>query len=140
MDEPLHMALIRAHALHLQKSRQEFQKLGLSDGQPKILVHLLSNNGILQKDLSESCGVRPATMTSLLKNMEARDLVVKKDILTSGGKRGNLIFLTDHGRDLAYKVIEIFEKVELICYQGFNDTEKKMLKSLLDRVSKNLEA
>ncbi len=140
MNEPLHMALIRAHTLHMQKSRQEFQKIGLSDGQPKILTHLLSNNGILQKDLSESCGVRPATMTSLLKIMAVKNLITKKEVLTSCGKRGNLIFLTDYGRDLAYKVIEIFEQVERICYQGFDDAEKEMLITMLDRVSENLQA
>lgn len=140
MNDPLHILLIRAHSLHLQKCRQEFQKIGLTDGQPKILVHLLSNNGILQKDLSESCGVRPATMTALLKNMAARNLITKREILTSGGKRGNLIFLTDYGRDLAYKVIEIFEKVERICYRGFNKEEKELLISMLERISQNLES
>ncbi len=138
MEHSFHSALIRASYLHRVISREEFQKLDLSEGQPKILLHLLSGNGILQKDLSQVCNVKPATMTTLLQNMLAKNLVMKKGIRVSGGKRGYLIFLTDRGRELAYQVIEIVDQIEEISFQGFTMQEREQLLLLLGKVSENL--
>ena len=49
--------------LHRDKSRTHFYALGLSDGQPKVLNHLLRHEGVSQKELAEYRLVRPATMT-----------------------------------------------------------------------------
>lgn len=132
-------ALIQASCLHRTISREKFQKLDLSEGQPKILLHLLSGNGILQKDLSRICNVKPATMTALLQNMLNKNLVMKKEIRVSGGKRGFLIFLTEHGRELAYQVVDIVDEIEEISLHGFNEQEREQLISLLNRVSDNLK-
>lgn len=138
MDHFFLSALIQASCLHRTVSREKFQKLDLSEGQPKILLHLLSSNGILQKELSHVCNVKPATMTALLQNMLAQNLVMKKEIRVSGGKRGYLIFLTEHGRELAYQVVDIVDGIEEISFQGFTEQERDQLIFLLNRVSDNL--
>lgn len=139
MQKPLHYALVETYNLHRKKSRQEFMKLNLSDGQPKILLQLLTNNGILQKDLASRCGVQPATMTSLLRKMLSEDMITKKEIRISGGKSGYLIFLTEYGRSMAYKVIEIFDELEEVSYKGFTEKEKEQLLKFLERISNNLD-
>lgn len=138
MDHFFLSALIQASCLHRTVSREKFQKLDLSEGQPKILLHLLSSNGILQKELSHVCNVKPATMTALLQNMLAQNLVMKKEIRVSGGKRGYLIFLTEYGRELAYQVVDIVDGIEEISFQGFTEQERDQLIFLLNRVSDNL--
>lgn len=140
MENQLHYALIRTYFTHRHRSRQEFQALDLSDGQPKILLHLLSGDGVLQKELSGQCGVRPATMTSLLQNMQSKGLVKKEETRVSGGKRGYLIFLTEKGRSLACQVKEIMEQVDEISFAGFSEQEKEETMRFLDRIVRNLQS
>lgn len=139
MNLPLHIALIRTQSSHMRKCRSKFQELDLSDGQPKILSFLLNNDGILQKELAQKCGVSAATITSLLQNMQAKELITKEEIHISGGKRGYQIFLTAYGRELAHQVCEIMNTIEEKCYIGFSEDEKKMLLQYLDRIVNNLE-
>ena len=80
---------------------QEFQKLNITTGQPKVLSILSQKEGYLQKDLAERCHVEPATMTSILKKMEEKELIYKKSESVSGGKRAYAIYLTEQGRALA---------------------------------------
>ena len=138
MTEPLHVAMIRAHARHQQACREEFIKLDLSEGQPKILFHLLKHDGCLQKELSAYCQVSPATMTSLLQNMLSKGLVYKEQVQVSGGKRGFLIYLTDLGRDRARKVCNIMGKIEEESLEGFSADEKNKFIEFLARMEQNL--
>ena len=135
----LHVLLITASALHRDKSRKQFQKLNLSEGQPKVLSILLSMEGCLQKELAGKCHVKAATMTSLLQNMERDDLIEKRKDLVSGGKRAYRIFFTEKGRRLAHKVNGIVGKLEEDSFRGFSDGEKEQFLELFSRVVKNLE-
>lgn len=135
----LHVALIGCYFAHKKSSFGEFQKLNLTTGQPKVLTVLFQDEGYLQKDLAKRCHVRPATMTSLLNNMEKNDLIYKETVYVSGGKRANEIYLTDKGRNLAKKVNKIVEDMEEISFKNFNDSEKQTLISLLNRIESNLK-
>lgn len=140
MADSLNLSMIVTGALHRQVCREAFSKLELSDGQPKILLRLLRENGILQKDLSAKCGVMPATMTSLLTKMVDDGLVTKQETHLAGGKRGYLIFLTDKGLEKAEKLKEIMGRIEEKSLEGFSDKEKKRLIEYLGRVSDNLRS
>ena len=134
-----HAALIQSSILHQKQSRKEFQKIGLTTGQPKILSHLTHQEGCLQKDLGRICKVEPATMTVLLKSMVNKDLVYKKEVYLDNGKRGNLIFLTNLGKVKATEVLRIVAEIEETSFKGFTDDEKCTLITLLDRISSNLQ-
>ena len=138
-DNYLHVLLITASALHRDRSRKQFQKLNLSDGQPKVLSVLLAMEGCLQKDLAEACHVKAATMTSLLKNMERNELIIKKKEFVSGGKRAYRIFFTEKGRKLAKKVNCIVGKIEEESFLGFSNKEREQFLELFSRVAKNLK-
>ena len=120
----LHSALIGAFAVHKKRSMQEFQKLDLTAGQPKVLSVLSKKEGYLQKDLAEEVHVQPATISNILNNMQDKDMIYKKQEYVSGGKRAFAIYLTDKGRDIAEKVNEIVNDTEELSFHGFNDTEK----------------
>lgn len=135
----LHIALISCSAAHKKCSMQHFQDLDLSIGQPKVLAMLSLNEGCLQKDLAVFCHVEPATMTSVLNKMLEKGLIYKEPVSVSGGKKAYSIYLTDKGQALAYQVNQIVDDIEIIGYQGFDDSDKKLLVSLLNRVKDNLE-
>ncbi len=134
----LHTLLIRTSASHKKRSRQYFQELELTDGQPKVLSILSGMEGCLQKELAEACRVEPATMTSLLKNMEQKNLIMKEKVQVSG-KRAYGIYLTEQGRELAEKVQEVVKSLEEVSFQGFSPEEKEQFLALFTRVYQNLE-
>lgn len=124
--------------MHRKKSRQYFQELELTDGQPKVLSILSKMEGCVQKELAEACRVEPATMTSLLKNMEQTNLIVKEKKQISG-KRAYGIYLTDEGRALADKVEDIVVKMEQVSFAGFTPEEREQFLELFTRIYQNLE-
>ncbi len=134
-----HTALIGCSAAHKKCSMQEFQKLDLTTGQPKVLAILSHKEGCLQKDLAAQSHVEPATMTSILNNMSEKGLIYKQKELVSGGKRAYSIYLTEKGHEMALKVNQIVDEMEVISFQGFDDNEKQLLIRLLNRVQSNLE-
>lgn len=133
------IALLETLNAHRKQSVKAFQEIGLSEGQPKVLRHLLEEEGIMQKDLAQKCRVEPATMTSLLQKMETDGLIRKEEARVSGGKRALEIFLTEQGRETAVKVKHILEQLQETAYTGFTDTERQQLLSMLERIIKNLE-
>ncbi len=135
----LHVMLIRASASHKKRSRQNFQNLNLTEGQPRVLSILRGMEGCQQKELARACRVEPATMTALLKNMEQSQLVVKEKKQTPGGKRAYSIYLTDYGRQRACEVMNIIEDLELEAFENFTQEEKETFLRLFARVTENLE-
>lgn len=135
----LHVAIISTYSAHKKSSFREFQKLNLTTGQPKVLSILHQKEGYLQKDLAKRAHVEPATMTSILNNMEKKGLIYKEVTFVSGGKRANAIFLTEKGREISIKVDKIVDNMEKLSFQGFSDNEKQLIINLLDRIQSNLQ-
>ena len=134
----LHTLLIRTYGAHKKKSRQGFQKFELSDGQPKILSILKDMEGCSQKELAEACRVEPATMTSLLKNMEQKGLI-RKEAIQVAGQRAYSVYLTELGRKRSGEVMDIVDELEMISFQGFTNEEKEQFFGLLSRIYHNLD-
>lgn len=135
----LHVMLIRALASHKKRCRQSFQELNLTEGQPRVLSILRNMEGCQQKELAKACHVEPATMTSLLKNMEQSQLIYKEKKQLPGGKRAYSIFLTDHGRKLSCGVMNIVEELEQAAFRNFTQEEKETFLRLFTKVTDNLE-
>jgi transcriptional regulator, MarR family len=136
----LHKALIFSSAAHRKVCRSEFQKLNLSEGQPKVLEALSEKEGYLQKDLAARCHVEPATMTIILTNMEKRGYIRRETAHVSGGKRAFAVYLTDAGREAAALVENIVCDVEQVGLEGFSDEEKTQFMDYLKRLGNNLTA
>ncbi len=136
----LHKALIFSSAAHRKVCRSEFQKLNLSEGQPKVLEALSEKEGYLQKDLAARCHVEPATMTIILTNMEKRGYIRRETAHVSGGKRAFAVYLTDAGREAAALVENIVCDVEKIGLAGFSEDEKAQFMDYLIRLGNNLSA
>ena len=138
MDDSLHLILANASLVHRKRCRQCFQEMNLSEGQPKVLSSLLSNEGIVQRQLAAICCVEPATMTSLLRKMESDGLVTKRQSIVSGGKRANCIFLTEAGREIALAVDKVMSDTEELAFKGFSQKEQELFYELIGRLTDNL--
>lgn len=135
----LHVLLLKTYAAHKKSSRQQFQQLQLTEGQPKVLTILAGMEGCQQKELAQACGVEPATMTALLKNMEQSGLICKEKLQLPGGKRAYSIFLTERGALLSGQVMDIVEELEQVAFKDFTEPEKRSFLELFARVTENLE-
>lgn len=137
-NKRLHRALIYSSSAHRKACRTEFQRLNLSEGQPKVLAVLFEKEGYLQKDLARICHVEPATMTIILSNMEKKDLIRRETSHVSGGKRAFEVYLTEKGKEIAEVVNNIVGEVENKGLKGFTVSEQEQLISYLERLGNNL--
>lgn len=137
-QEKLFLALLGASSAHADSSRKEFGRLGLTDGQPKILYILQRCDGVVQKDLASICGIRQSTLTVLLGNLEKQGFICKEACYVSGGKRAYKILLTDAGKEMATRLDVAVEELESKSFRGFSEEEKASLLELLSRVEENL--
>lgn len=136
--EPFFLLLLEMSQAHAGRSREEFQKLNLTDGQPKILYILEKQDGHTQKDLAELCRIRPSTLTVMLDKMEKKNFIFKERTTVSGGKRAYRIYLTEDGREMAGKVKNLTDELDLDSLKGFSDKEKEMLYDFMKRIVNNL--
>lgn len=139
MEKFFFLEMLSMSAAHAKRTRLRNQNLGLSDGQPKMLFILSRQEGWLQKDLAEFCKISPASMTTLLNNMEKKDLIERRTTHLPNGKRAFAIYLTEYGREMAEKVNEATYKQEELALNGFTEEEKAAFFDYMARVTKNLE-
>lgn len=132
----LHYYLMACQGL-LQK--QLFSKLsdtGLTLGQPKILEFLSHSEGCQQKEIAAACKIEPATVTSLLLNMENFGLIQRR---TEPGNRRSLhVYLTKQGRVMMERTLAGLEDTVGQAFDGIPE-EQEGFREALEAVCRNLE-
>ena len=126
------------------KSNVAFRKLtgplwhsiGLSPGQPRVLEYLTRNDGCIQRELSEACMVEPATVTSVLANIEKKGLIRRE--VSKASKRETRVYITETGREAVRKLQPIFEQIDETCLRGFTEEEAELYKEFSRRCYKNI--
>lgn len=139
MREILFLSLMDTQKSHWNRSRKGFQKLDLSDGQPKVLYMLRFIDGCVQKDLARACDIKPSSMTVMLDGLEKKGFVRREETKVSGGKRAYKVHLTNEGKEIAEKVFRLMETIEEETFEGITEEEQQQLFSLLRRVRENLD-
>lgn len=134
-----HHYLLTIYNLHKKTNWGYFHSLGLSQGQPKILEILLCHNGCSQKELADICVLEPATISSLLKKMEKDKLVSRIPETRKDGTHITKIFLTEHGKNLADKVLQCVTSIEDQCFHNFTLEEKESFLSSMKKINQNLK-
>ncbi len=138
MNRVFFLELMRTYQSHKAASRAAFAKLGLSEGQPRILYTLKRIDGCVQKELAYSCCISEATLTVMLKKLIEKNYVRKETVFINGGKRAYAIWLTDEGRKKADEIESFTDKIDLQCLSGFSEKEKEQLFNYFDRICDNL--
>lgn len=133
----LHMTLIKLIKTHRRRVHEEFAKVGLTEGQPKILDFLSQNDGCIQRELAESCHIEPATVTSILANMERSELIYRTPNPTD--RRVLNVFLTAKGKEAQKEVEKVFNLIDEECFIGFSEEEKKQTIDVLNRLYENMK-
>lgn len=134
--ETLHMTLIRLNKTHRKRCHEEFNRVGLSLGQPKILDFLIENDGCIQRELSESCNIEPATVTSILVNMEKAELIYRTQ--NPKDRRVLNVFITEKGKDAQREVEKIFKLIDEECFEDFLEDDRLQSINILNRLYENM--
>ncbi len=121
---------------HYRRTHELLDELGLYPGQPIILFLLWKKDGRSQTELAEKMRISPPTMTTMLKRMEkagfVRRCADKEDL------RVSRVYLTDKGIEMQNRALEVYNKVDEECFQGFTSEEKLLLRRFFLHMRDNL--
>ncbi|CAH1218957.1 MarR family transcriptional regulator [Paenibacillus sp. JJ-223] len=109
----------------------------LYPGQPPLLFKLEREDGQTQKSLAEQLHRAPATVTVMLKRMEAAGYVRREP--DPNDLRSLRVYLTDLGHAALRDLREAFQELERHARKGFTPEEAELMSSLVQRMVQNLK-
>jgi DNA-binding MarR family transcriptional regulator len=136
LDESLGF-LVNQLAKRLAASFNErLAEYGLTTTQWGVLACLGSEDGLSQRELSRRSGIDPATLTEMLKRMEARGLV--RRARDPGNNRLQRVYLTERDTTLRDTLAADATAVNRLATAGFSEAERAQLLGLLRRALSNI--
>ena len=112
------------------------EKVGVTVGQWKVLVMLVDQNGLTQKEIADRLGLEGATLIPILDRMEKDKLVVRK--VDPADRRNNKIYRTEMADVLWDKMIQCASNIKEISLKGIPDENIKIMKDVLEKIWQNL--
>jgi len=112
------------------------EKVGVTIGQWKVLVMLVDQDGLTQKEIADRLGLEGATLIPIIDKMEEEGLVVRK--VDSRDRRNNRIYRTDRVDALWDKMIQCASDIKEISLKGIPDENIKLLRDILENIWQNL--
>ena len=109
---------------------------GLTPGQPKVLDYLGEEDGANQTAIARACYIEPASLTAVLKGMEAKGLITRRTL--NGNRRSLHVFLTPLGRQMQQRTAQSFQMLEDRPFRGFSPREREEFEGLFTRIYTNL--
>ena len=132
----LHSSLMRLNRTHRNMAKNEFQKVDLTEGKPKLLNFIINNPGCSQREIASCCKIEPATATSILSSMEKEKLIYRER--NPKDKRILNVFLTENGIQAQKEVEKVFLELDEVCFEGFSQEERLDAINTLNRLYENL--
>lgn len=112
------------------------EKVGVTAGQWKVLVMLVDQNGLAQKEIADRLGLDGATIIPIIDKMEKDKLVVRKVDPTD--RRNNRIYRTEKAEVLWDKMVQCASSIKEISLKGIPDQNVKVMKDVLENIWQNL--
>lgn len=117
------------------RNESEDQKNSLSPGQERLLRVLNRHSGKSQKELAEMIRVRPSSLSEVLKKLEEKSLLIKKQ--DENDRRFNAYFLTTEGKELAEQLIVQRKNKGAEFFDVLTLEEQENLGQILEKLSQN---
>jgi len=92
--------------------------------------------GMAQNSVAEFLRIPASSMVALIDQLEARDLVERRQHPTD--RRSRTLHITDHGREVLARATELAMQLELTICGGFDPEKRQQLLEMLVRVTDNL--
>ena len=123
--------------MQMRALQQRLAAHDVSFGHWTFLRILWVNDGLTQRELSESAGVMEPTTFSAVKAMEAAGLIERRQL--AGNRKNVHVFLTDKGRALEPLLVPMAEEVNAVSMRGMPprtiDTVRKALLGMIENLA-----
>lgn len=114
----------------------KFQDAGLTDATWRPLLHLhLLGDGIRQKDLAASVGIKGPSLVRLLDTLIAKGLIDRAEDVAD--RRAKLLCLTAKGRLVVDRIRETMQSLENELLSPLNDREVVQVAAFIERLESN---
>ncbi len=111
-------------------------EIGLHAGQAQVLSVLWGEDGRSQAEIVRELCISPPTVNSLVSKLRKSNFVTTKKCRRD--KRLIRVHLTKKGKDIQKNTERQLEKLEAIIVNEFIDTERVLVKMLLEKIRNNL--
>ena len=115
---------------------KEVSEYGIGSGQFMFLLELYINDGKNQEEIAETLKIDKGTTARALKKLEEQGFVTR--IKDENDKRSNKIYLNDKAKDVREGVLDVLNDWNKEINKSLTEEEEEMLKSLLEKVCKNI--
>lgn len=136
MDRGFHYLLMITQTLFQKRVYAQFNRIGITAGQPKIIEYLGLHDGCVQKNIAEGCQIEPATLTGILNRMEEKGLIQRRT--EQGNRRSFYIYLTELGWQKQREIAAIFQQQEAQLLACLSDQEQRQLLAALQTLCGNM--
>lgn len=117
--------------------QRDLRALDLSIAQHDVLVGIKGHEGLTQRQLADVLHVVKSNVTGLVQKLEQRGLVVRSQ--DSGDARSNRLSLTDAGRALVRRSLNIQKRVVTAMLAPLDANELAQLESVMERAGQALD-
>jgi DNA-binding MarR family transcriptional regulator len=104
--------------------------------QMKVLMRLFMSDGATQQELANHCFKGKTSITRLVDNMEKANLVLR--VPDKNDKRQKHIHMTNLGKELKDKMIQVLEKTTNEAFHGISDSDLEVYKKVVNKIYENL--
>lgn len=139
MENCTQILLNQVMHLYIQRSMHLFRDMKMHPGQGGLLWVLSNKEGLSQKEIAEKLGVKPPSITVMIKKLEAEGYITKKQ--DEKDQRVTRICITPEGEKTAAYMGEVLDILAKEAFANMSDEEVMLLRRLLlqmrDNLSKN---
>ena len=129
-------ALKRAYQTTRKVMDEHLAQFGTTSAQLDVLIYILRNGRVEQRQLQAALGVTSATLTVMLDVMVKRGLVERQP--SQEDARVKWILPSDKGLALCHTLKELEQEFLQKVFKGFSTTEVALLTDWLERVADNM--
>ena len=113
-------------------------QIAMHRAQAGLLCRLFVQDGMTQSDIAEQLSVQGATITNMLQRMEETGLVTRRR--DDEDNRLVRVNLTEAGREREREITQQFLKLERAVFEGISDSDRVMLRQLLNQMLHNMSS
>jgi DNA-binding MarR family transcriptional regulator len=139
-NEPLHRRFKAVAQAFRQQALQQMRAEGITEvfpGAAPLLLHLGDEDGLPLSELARRCGLESSTLTPLVDELEARDLVFRAR--ASEDRRIVRVYLTPRGLGLEPRLRALLLRLQEAALSGIPDADIEALHRVLERIAANLD-
>src|SRR5918911_4314020 len=111
-------------------------KVGVTVGQWKVIVMLVKQNGLTQKETADKLGLESPTLIPIIDKMEKEGLIMRK--VDPSDRRNNRIYRTERADALWDRMMECASKVRQVAIKDIPEEEINVMRTVLNKIWHNL--